>query len=338
MGYHTEKRLEQARSLPVWPKVLTYFLLLTLSQALQAQKPKLVFATHWLPQAQFAGYYMAIDQGFYADAGIEVEIIHPSATTNVLSFLENGRADVISLFLTTAVKAKTEGVDIVNIAQFSENSALMFVSKRESGIQNLQDLSGKKTGIWKSGFDEIPKALLNEKNIATQWIPLSSSVNLFLKGGIDAMTVMWYNEYHQIYMHGVNEEELNVFHIKDYGYNIPEDGLYTTPAILSEKGNELKAFAEASLKGWDYAASHPDNALDVLIDVMKNARVASNRVHQKWMLEKVLELQGFKTGKEKSTSLSFEAVGKCLDIFGYEGYHSKQMFFEEFFKPVIINP
>jgi NitT/TauT family transport system substrate-binding protein len=316
-------------------KILILCLLLPVYKTTQAQNPRLVFATHWLPQAQFAGYYVAQDQGFYKEYGIDVEILHPAASVNVLSFLENGTADVISLFLTSAVDAKIKGTDIVNIAQFSENSALMFVARKSSGIRTLQDFSGKKTGIWKSGFDEVPKALFKEKNIETEWIPILSSVNLFLKGGIDAMTVMWYNEYNQIYLNGVNEDEINLFFLKDLGYNIPEDGLYTSLAVLNSKGNELKAFVEASLKGWNYAAIHPDYALEVVLNVMHSAKIATSSVHQKWMLEKVLELQGFISGGDKNTNLSVESWEKCLDILGYSAVGSKRMVFEEFFRSVL---
>ena len=165
---------------------------------LPAQENKLVFTPHWLPQAQFAGFYIAQDQGYYADAGIEVEIIHPSASVNALNFLIEGNADIISLFLITAVNAVNSGIDLVNVAQISQHSAIMFVSKKSSGIETLEDFEGQKIGIWMSGFEEVPKALLSENNIIAEWVPIMSTVNLFLLGGLDIMTAMWYNEYNQI--------------------------------------------------------------------------------------------------------------------------------------------
>lgn len=266
-------------------------LILHFSPAVQAQLPKLVFAPQWMPQAQFAGYYVAQEKGFYKEAGIDVEIVHPSANIQATSMLASGKADVISLFLITAMSAKTQGLNLVNAGQLSQHSAILFVTKKTSGISELSQLDGKKTGIWKSGFDEVPKALMAEKGYRIEWIPILSSVNLFMMGGIDAMTVMSYNEYHQILNSGLNADELNTFPAADYGYDVPEDGLYCLKSTFGNKRQELKKFLEATWKGWDYAAANKEYAIDLTIKRMKEAHLPANKAHQAWMLDKTLELQ-----------------------------------------------
>ncbi len=255
-----------------------------------AQLPKLVFAPQWLPQAQFAGYYVAQDKGFYKEAGLNVEIIHPSANKQATSLLESGKADIISLFLITGMSAKNKGTDIVNIGQISQHSTILFVAKKSSGINSLDQLNGKKIGIWKSGFDEIPKAIMSEKNIKVDWVPILSTVNLFMMGGIDAMTVMHYNEYNYIINCGVNEDELVIFPVAEYGYDVPEDGLYCLKTTIQNRKEDLSKFVEASLKGWEYVAHDKDYAIDVVIKRMEAAHLSANRVHQRWMLEKILEM------------------------------------------------
>jgi NitT/TauT family transport system substrate-binding protein len=256
----------------------------------QAQLSKLVFAPQWLPQAQFAGFYVAQERGFYKDAGIDVEIIHPSTSIQATSLLVSGKADVISLFLTTALSVRNQGVDLVNVGQISQHSAIMIVTKKSGGIENVNQLNGKKVGIWKSGFDELPKALISEKKLKVEWIPILSSVNLFMMGGIDAMTVMSYNEYDQIINSGMNEDELNVFPLADYGFDVPEDGLYCLRSTYQNKKASLIKFLSATLKGWDFAAANKEYALEVIIGRMQLAHVPANKVHQEWMLNKVLDL------------------------------------------------
>jgi NitT/TauT family transport system substrate-binding protein len=271
-------------------RLTTTLLLLFLSLFAEAQLSKLIFSPQWLPQAQFAGYYVAKEMGFYKEAGIDVEIVHPTTSLQVTAMLKNGKADVISLFLTTALTCKNQGLDIVNIGQISQHSAILIVTKKSSGIQELGQLDGKKIGIWKSGFDELPKALIAEKNLKVEWIPILSTVNLFMLGGIDAMTVMSYNEYNQIINSGLDKNELNVFPLSDFGFDIPEDGLYCLKSTYENKKTALSKFLLASLKGWDYSAKNESIAMDIVLNNMLIAHVPANKAHQQWMLGKILEL------------------------------------------------
>lgn len=256
----------------------------------QAQLSKLVFAPQWLPQAQFAGYYVAQEKGFYKETGVDVEIIHPSTSIQATSLLISGKADVISLFLTTALSVRNRGIDLVNVGQISQHSAILIVTKKSGGIDHVDKLNGKKVGIWKSGFDELPKALISERKLNVEWVPILSTVNLFMMGGIDAMTVMSYNEYDQIINCGLDEEELNVFPLADFGFDVPEDGLYCLRSTYQNKKETLNKFLQATLKGWDYAATDKEYALETVIGRMQLGHVPANRVHQEWMLNKVLDL------------------------------------------------
>jgi NitT/TauT family transport system substrate-binding protein len=283
-------------------QILLFILFLTFFQGL-SQTRELVFTPHWLPQAQFAGYYVAQDQGFYTDAGIEVKIIHPSASVNAIKFLEREKADIITLFLVTALGAAKDGLDLVNIAQFSQHSAIMFVSMKSSGIETLADFEGRKVGIWRSGFREVPLALLNQQKVSVEWVPILSTVNLFLLGGIDVMTVMWYNEYHQIYLSGVNMDEMNTFFMSDYGFDIPEDGLYVLRSNLDKREEDFSAFVEASLRGWEYAAHNKEYTVDLVVKLMRDQNIPSNHAHQRWMLDKILELKNYEGKNIHATEL-----------------------------------
>ncbi|MEA1875811.1 MAG: ABC transporter substrate-binding protein [Bacteroidota bacterium] len=250
-----------------------------------SQITKLTYTPHWLPQAQFAGFYVALDMGFYQDANLELTIQHPSPTEDVLDILMAGKADIVSHFLISAIVRHQSDNDMVCFGQLSQNCAQMFVTREKDSINKPEDLNGKRIGIWEAGFQEIPLALIGKYNCTVEWIPIVSSVNLFLMGGIDAMTVMLYNEYDQIINSGINEDELNPMLFSDFGFNLPEDGLYCLNETYKNNGDALDRFVAASLKGWEYAFDNKDYALDLVWKEMKEANIPSNMAHQKWMLD-----------------------------------------------------
>ncbi|MEA4982880.1 MAG: ABC transporter substrate-binding protein [Paludibacter sp.] len=272
------------------PGILTVLLVLSLINPVQTQNMKLTFSPHWIPQAQFAGFYVALDKGFYKDAGLDVKIIHTSADVSSLDLLKKGKADIVSSFLMDGIKLRVSGLPLVNIAQLSQHSALMMVTKKKSGLDTIEKLRGKKLGIWSSGFDDIPFAFMREKKINMQVVRIHSTINLFLMDGIDAMTVMNYNEYDQIINSGINEDELNTFFFADYGYDIPEDGLYCLQSTYNDKKEALNKFKQATLKGWEYAAENKEYTIDLVVAEMNKAHLPNNKAHQRWMLDRMLEL------------------------------------------------
>lgn len=303
-----------------------------------AQNPKLVFSAHWMPQAQFAGYYAAKDQGFYEEAGIDVEIIHPSASVNAVEFLATGQADIISLFLITGIEVRRKGLDLVNIAQLSKHSAIMFVANKNSGIETIEDFAGKKVGVWMSGFEELPRAMMNQQGIEVEWVPILSTVNLFLLGGIDVMTVMFYNEYNQLYLSGINRDELNTFFATDYGFNIPEDGLYTLRHTALNRQTELRAFTEATLRGWAFAAQNKDYVLELVLDLMRKNRISANKAQQSWMLDKVLDMLDLQNDKLIPGKLYEDDFKHAYKIIRSQHDANFQLEYNDFFKPVLKLP
>ncbi|MDP3436548.1 MAG: ABC transporter substrate-binding protein [Bacteroidales bacterium] len=313
--------------------LILYFLLL-LTTPVDAQISKITFAPQWIPQAQFAGYYAAQDMGFYKEAGIEVEIVHPSANIQATALLASGKADIISLFLVTGIAAKIQGLDVVNFGQISQHSAILFLTKKSRGIEKLEQLNGKKIGIWRSGFDEVPKALIKEKGYNVEWVPILSTVNLFMMDGIDAMTVMSYNEYDYIINCGVNEDELNVFPVSHYGYDVPEDGLYCLRSTYEKRGPELQKFLKATLKGWDYAAANKSIAIDMVLERMKQAHIPANSVHQAWMLDKILEMMDLSNKRAARGELLESDFLKTVKILNNSIKSKSNFTFTEFYKPL----
>jgi NitT/TauT family transport system substrate-binding protein len=121
-------------------------------------------------------------------------------------------------------------------------------------------------------------------------IPQSFSTNLFLRGGVDVVSAMWYNEYHTILNSGLNPDELTIFFFHEHGLNFPEDGIYTLEETFKKDPALVCAFRKASIEGWLYAFSHPNETLDILLKYMSQAKIPVNRTHQKWMLDRMKDL------------------------------------------------
>jgi NitT/TauT family transport system substrate-binding protein len=314
---------------------LTVIVFLLTLEFINAQT--LVFSPHWLPQAQFAGYYVAMEKGFYKEVGLDVKIIHPAASISAFDYLSTGKADIVSSFLMDGLKQRCLGVPLVNIAQFSQHSSLMMVAKKSSGITGIKDMHNKKLGIWSSGFEDIPIAAMRENSCKVQLVPVLNTVNLFLMDGIDVSTIMYYNEYDQIINSGINEDELNKFFFSEMGFDIPEDGLYCLERTLLSKKDALKKFTIATLKGWKYSAENREYAVDLVVNEMNKAHLPNNRVHQNWMLDKVLEMIEPKAKTVKKGYLLEQDYNKALTVIQKEGISArdkKDVKFVDFFKPL----
>lgn len=251
---------------------------------------KFSFIPQWSPQAQFAGYYVAYEKGIYKKYGIDLEIIqggpdHPSGM-----YLKDKKADFASIWLSGAIQLRSKGIKLINIAQIVQKSALILVAKKSSHINYPKDLNGKTVSIWGGDFSIQPRAFFEKYHIHAYIIPQGYSVNLFLRGGVDAISAMYYNEYNTIINSGVNPEELKLFFYYDYGLNFPEDGLYVLKETFEKYPRLSCAFVKASIEGWLYSFNHMDEAIDIVLKYMLQAGVPANRVHQKWMLERMKDL------------------------------------------------
>ena len=268
---------------------------------LQAQR--IVFTPQWTPQSQFAGYYVAQEKGFYKEAGVEVDFQHPSASYSAANRLLEGSSDIITQQLVQAMILIDRGMPIVHVLQTSQRNSLVLVSRSDT-LRTFDDLKGKKVGVWKSGFGDLAYIMDSEKNLDIQWIPYLESVNLFLSGAIDATLAMSYNEFLKIRVAG--HEDKPVIRFSETEYDYPEDGLYVSTDFYQRYPDKVKAFAEASRKGWEWAHEHPEETLDIVMKWAERENVHTNRIHQQWMLEQILEIQ-CKDG-EKKPSFQLDAA------------------------------
>lgn len=270
---------------------LSLFLLLPpLGFAQEADLKKVSFIPQWQPQSQFAGYYVAYEKGFYRQHNLDVKILRGGPDRPPSELLAQGKADFGTMLLTTGIIKRAQGVKLVNIGQLVQRSALMLVAKKAGGINTPQDINGKKVGLWGGDFQGQPRAFFQKYQLAVKTIPQSATLNLFLRGGVEVASAMWYNEYHLILNAGMNPEELTTFFMADHGLNFPEDGIYCLEDTYKNRPELCRSFVQASIAGWQYAFAHPEEALDIVMKYVNAANVATERVHQKWMLARMQDI------------------------------------------------
>lgn len=292
------------------PPILAFLAALLLGGAAEAQQ-KYVFTPQWSPQAQFAGYYVAQELGFYKDAGIDLEIVHPNSTESAMSRIRQNQSHFTTIQLCQAMEIIDSGMPLVNILQTSMNNALVIVSRNG---QNPGKQKGIRVGTWSVGFDQIALAMSLKEDLNYQWIRFANSINLFLAGAIDATLAMSYNEYYLLKQSGVEVTEENTYRFCDHNYNVQEDGVYMKPDFYEKNKEVAHRFAEASKRGWIYCAEHPDEALEIVMKYVTMYHVATNRVMQKLQLDEILRLQVDRDSGQREFRLRPDMVKQASDL------------------------
>ena len=271
----------------------------------RAQKDVFVFTPQWTAQAQFAGYYVAEAKGFFREAGVNVRIEHPSATQPAMTRLRNNQCQATTLQLCQAMEIVDEGMPLVNILQTSMNNAMVIVSSR--GKDPLTQ-KGARVGIWSVGFGQLAICMSIKEGLDYEWIRFAQNVNLFVAGALDATLAMSYNEYYQLVQAGIEMTDKNVYRFCDHGYNVQEDGIYMTREYYEKHRDQAEKFAKACRKGWEWAAEHPEETLDIVMQYVQRDRIATNRVMQRLMLREVLRLQVDRESKKREFRLRPDMV------------------------------
>lgn len=288
-----------------------YVVFLLLLKGMVANAQRIVFTPQWTPQSQFAGYYVAQEKGFYKEAGVEVDIKHPSASYSAYNRLLEGSSDIITMQLLQAMVEIDRGMPLVNVLQTSQHNGLMIVSRSDS-IHSFQDLKGKKVGVWRVGFGDLGYIVDTDMNLNIQWIPFIQNINLYVSGAIDATLSMSYNEYLQIRSAGF--EDMPTISFADSDYDFPEDGVYVTAEYYQRYPEKVKAFVEASRRGWEWVHKHPEETIDIVMKMVEKEKIPTNRIIQEWMLKEIIRLQCDVAGKEPSFELNRKKLDKLNEL------------------------
>lgn len=292
-----------------------------------AHAQQITFTPQWTPQSQFAGYYAALENGYYAEAGLDVAIVHPTSSNNSMDMIKDGTSDIITSELIQAMMTTDADMKLVNLLQTTQHSTLVLIS-RTKNVRDFADLAGCRIGTWKVGFSEIPHMIDEEQHLDIEWVKLINSLNLYIAGAIDATLAKSYNELILFSMSGITPG--SVLYFSEHGYDFPEDGLYVSEAFYKKNPEKCRLFAEATKKGWDWVRNNREEALDIVMKYVKESNVPTNRYNQKWMLDAILEAHEDVKGGLPSYRLDEDAFNRLNEALVKYGYIARPVVYERF--------
>jgi NitT/TauT family transport system substrate-binding protein len=265
---------------------------------------KVTLQLKWITQAQFAGYYVAKDKGYYKDAGLDVTINAGGPDVAPPQVIAGGGADVVIDWMPSALAAREKGVPLVNIAQPFKKSGLELTCRADTGIKAPADLKGRTLGVWFSGNEYPFLSWMAKLGYKTDGSPggvkvLKQGFNVdpLLQKQADCISTMTYNEYWQVIDGGFKPDQLVVFRYDDQGVATLEDGLYAIESKLRDPAfvAKIATFVKASMRGWQYAQQNPDEATKIVL--ANDTTGAQTEKHQRRMMGEIAKLLDTGNGK-----------------------------------------
>ena len=267
------------------------------SLSMQRQQMPLRVQLRWLPQAQFAGFYVAKGLEFFQREGLSVSLEPGGPSVNGLQRLRDGEVDVTIAWTSDALDMRRQGAQLVNVAQLLQRPGTMLVCSAASGVKKAADLKGKRVGTWFLGDEFDVGYWLQRYGLgldAVRLVEQKPAARDLLNGQVDCATAMSYNEFQTILQAGALQSDLFTVRFAEENSGVLEDGLYVRASDLQDpvKRDRLARFLRSLAAGWRYTARHPDEAVAITERFMDS----SNTTHQKAMLREILQLMDLNKG------------------------------------------
>jgi len=269
----------------------------------------------WVTQAQFAGYYVALDNGYYEEEGLDVTIQPGGPDIAPPQVLAGGGADIMLNWMPSALAARERGLPVVNIAQPFARSGLMLTCWADAGISEPADLAGHTIGVWFFGNEYPFLSWMSQLGIPTDGseggvtvLQQGFNVDPLLQRQADCISTMTYNEYGQVLDAGVSPDDLITFQYEDQGVATLEDGMWVLEENLNDPEfvDRMARFVRASMRGWDWAEENPEDAAMIVLDYDETG--AQTESHQIRMMGEIALLTAGSDG-----SLDEEAYQRTVD-------------------------
>ncbi len=267
----------------------------TAAPAANATPDKVTLQLKWVPQAQFAGYYAALDQGFYKEQNLDVTVASGGPDIVPEQVVASGQAEFGINWMASLLATRETGAPLVNIAQIYTRAGMRHLSWKDTNITSPEALKGKKVAVWFGGNEYNLLATLGKYNINKDsdvtLVQQPFDMNLLLNKEVDAAAAMTYNELYQVLSAGHKIEELNILDYNTIGTAMPEDGIFVSNDWLNAdaKNKDIAArFVRASIQGWAYCRDNADACVDIVLK--QDSGGVMTKEAQKWQMDEVNKL------------------------------------------------
>ncbi|WP_149536256.1 ABC transporter substrate-binding protein [Siccirubricoccus phaeus] len=277
---------------------------------------KVTLRLKWLPQTQFAGFYLAAERGYYREAGLDLTINPGGPNLLTENLVASGNEQFgLSGGMDSVFSAREKGLPILCIGVAHQVTPFVFVAKADGPVKTLEDFRGRKATAWFTGAHLVLYGMLASRGIprdALSITPQQVSVTPFVNGEVDVVAATWYNELNVLKARLGGVEKLKLFVAEDYGITVPRDTVIANTAFAQQNPRAVEAFLRASIRGWKASAAEPEAAVAA---VMKIAPTI-DRAHQEAMLPEALRLmQAGAAARHGLFAIDPAAVKKAHDFF-----------------------
>ena len=248
--------------------------------SLAAPAENITLQLRWLHQAQFAGYYMAKEKGYYADAGLNVTISARGAGKVPLREVSSRRAQ-FGVGNTEILIAYAHGLPLTTLAAVYQQSPSVLLARKDGQINSVSELKGRKVMMFSGIEDAELVSLLKFHGLETselQQLPTSANLGDLINNNVDVYNAYSTNEPFLLQEHAIQPR---IFDPKDVGINFYSDILFTHSDYAKNNPKKVKKFVDASLLGWRYALIHIEETLDV---IEANYQTGKTREHLRFEL------------------------------------------------------
>ena len=316
------------------------------------------FQSKWFPQAQFAGYFVAIDQGFYEEEGLEVTVLD-GGNVNPTVQVASGNADFGTDWIANMLVQREQGLEVVQIAQIYQDSGYRMVALQDSGIETFPDLAGRRVGVWGFGNEFVAQAIFDVEGLTSDLDPTTTNPDvsavvyafdpaLVFPNEVDVASVMTYNELDQVVGLGYELDTLNILDPSEINAELLEDLIFTTPELLASEdfkgsgvsGQEVaQRFLRATIRGWEYAVANQEEAVQIVLGYCGDTcagsgSTSSPEIHQTWQMARVAEL--VKPSEDTQVgAISEEAFNASVDLLVQVGLIGEALSYDEIVEPSV---
>jgi NitT/TauT family transport system substrate-binding protein len=288
------------------------------------QLKEVVFNTMWYPQAQFAGYFVAAEKGFYEKRGIKVKFTYSTYESSATDDLKNGKANLGIMWLHEGIMAHNEDNRLINISQFIDSTNVLIVA-RNRHIKSI--------GIWTPYVNYLETYIHKKLSNTIEIVPVRFGNEAFIYGAIDAVTVMSYNEFNQLINSGIDTKKLHIYKLSDMmDLQLPEDGIYCLQNYYENNKELCQNFIEASWEGWSYAFNNIDEAVKICFDYIESTNYHSNVTIQKQMLNSMKNMTPRSKFEKNGHRLNKDNFDKMVKFLLTRGVIKSEIKYEDFFK------
>lgn len=234
------------------------------SSAAPAELTKINYVMPWVIQGEEAGQFAALNNGYFADEGLDVTIVPGGPDVRAGALLESGSADFAVLNPAGVFTNRAEGIMTVGVSGINQADGLLLMCKKSTGIDSFEKLKGKKIGVWlgggEAGFQAAAvKAGLQVADV--QWLPQKFSMDEFFNDAFDCASATEWNEKHVVYSNADFKDGANLFELRpaDLGMYLPGDSIVALQSTIDERPQLVQGVVNATLRGWQWVCSSPEN-------------------------------------------------------------------------------